>query len=157
MALDQLYVLEMDGIPAEDTIVTFLSGAARTIILRHGAPDYTPFTELRFPANAFAGDSTPDSVTVTVRPRPGLYGVDVTLSPEPRRGATITFKYPVHFSAPVAAVKRYGATGRYEQSLVVARALNPTSYGLLPSTRPASDNLEAALPGSGTYLVVAPR
>lgn len=157
LPLDQLYVLEMAGIPAEDTIVTFATGAARIIVVRHGAPDNTTFAELRFPADAWRGEGVPDSVRVTIHPRPGLYGLDVALSADAPRGATLRFKYPVHFSAPVAGLRKYGGVARYEQALAVARAVSPTTFGLLQSNRPASDNLEAALPGGGTYLVAAPR
>jgi hypothetical protein len=158
LALEQLFVLEMEGIPPEDTVVTFRTGAARSIILRHGPPDNTPFVELRFPADAFAAPVLPDSVTVTVHPRPGIYGVDITTSIEPAKGAFIRFKYPVHFSAPIAAVEKYRDVGRYERALSIVRQVGSTSnYGLLPSDRPSSDNLQAALPGSGAYLVAAPR
>jgi hypothetical protein len=158
LALNQLFVLEMAGIPAEDTVVTFRTGRARTIILRHGAPDNTTFVELRFPAEAFAAPALPDSVTVTVHPRPGIYGVDIIMSREPAPGASIRFKYPVHFSAPLAALEKYLGTGRFERALSIARQLgSAASYSLLPSDRPASDNLQAALQGSGAYLVAAPR
>lgn len=158
LPLDQLYVLEMAGIPPEDTVVTFHTGTARTIILRHGAPDNTTFVELRFPADVFGKDSLPDSVTVTVQPRPGIYGVDVRMSLEPRRGASIRFKYPVHFSAPIAALNKYGGTGRYERALAVVRQVSDSAgYGQLASERPSSDNLQAGLQGSGVYLVAAPR
>lgn len=157
LALEQLFVLEMAGIPAEDTVVTFPTGMPRTIILRHGAPDNTTFVELSFPAEAFAAPALPDSVTARIHPRPGIYGVDITMSIEPARGASIRFKYPVHFSAPIAALGQYGGSGRYEQALGIVRRMNGTRYGLLESDRPSSDNLRAALPGTGTYLVAAPR
>ena len=158
LPLDQLFVLEMAGVSPEDTVVTFHPGTARTIILRHGAPDNTTFVELRFPDDAFGKDSLPDSVTVTVQPRPGVYGVEVRMSMEPRGGASIRFKYPVHFSAPIAAVRKYGGTGHYERALAVARQVSSIAgYGLLASERPSSDNLQAALQGSGLYLVAAPR
>src|SRR5512147_1294722 len=37
----RLFVLEMSGIPPEDSIVTFAVTQPRVIILRHGAPDNT--------------------------------------------------------------------------------------------------------------------
>ncbi len=157
LPLDQLYVLEVSGVPPEDTVVTFRTGTARTIILRHGPPDNTTFVELRFPEDAFAGTGAPDSVTVTVHPRPGMYGVTVAASVSPFRGATIRFRYPVHFSAPIAALQKYGGTARYEGALRVARQLAGGNFGLLPSERPASDNLQSALPDGGVYLVAAPR
>ncbi len=158
LPLDQLFVLEMSGIPPEDTIVTFPAGLARTVILRHGAPDNTTFVELHFPADAFDAATRPDSVTVTVHPRPGIYGLTISMSAEPTKGATIRFKYPIHFSAPLAALGKYGGTKSYEQALRVARQVNGNGgYALLASDRPSSDNLRAALQGSGVYLVAAPR
>jgi hypothetical protein len=156
LPFDQLFVLEMQGIPPEDTVVTFATGSARTVILRHGAPDNTTFVELQFAADAFEAPARPDSVTVTVHPRPGVYGVAVTLSTEPARGATIRFKYPIHFSAPLAALDKYGGTRAYEQALRIVRQTNG-GYALLVSDRPSSDNLRATLPASGNYLVAAPR
>jgi hypothetical protein len=161
MLPEQLYVLEANGIPPEDTSVTFLPGQPRTIILRHGAPDNTVFAQVHFPADAFSAprDSLAprDSVKIDIRTHPGLYGVDVTMSAEPGKGATILFKYPVHFAAPNAAIARYGTRARYERALMIGIRLDSTSIGLLESERPASDNLRAAFPGSGTYLVAAPR
>lgn len=151
--LSQLYVLEMSGIPTEDTVVTFRSGLPRTIVLRHGPPDNTVFAELHFPDSVFQGGQFPDSVTATIRPRPGVYGLDLGLTATPRRGATIRFKYPVHFLAPVAALRKHGSAVRFERTLSVARRIEGERFALLPSDRPASDNLRAALPGPGTYLV----
>jgi hypothetical protein len=158
LPIDQLFVLEMAGIPPEDTVATIPTGQARTVILRHGSPDNTTFVEVRFAADAFDGPARPDSVTVTVHPRPGVYGVDLALSAEPVRGASIRFKYPIHFSAPLAALNKYGGTSRYEMALQVVRQMGAGGgYGLLPSDRPSSDNLRAGLPGSGVYLLAAPR
>jgi hypothetical protein len=144
-------------VPPEDTAVTLATGALRRIILRHGAPDNTVFAELTFPAECFAGPGTPESVTVEIRPRPGVYGIDVTSTVPPGPGAWVRFKYPVHFAAPVAALARYGSTARLERALAIATRLEGGQWRLLPSERPASDNLQAPLGSSGTYLVVAPR
>lgn len=155
--LDQLYVLEMSGVPPEDTTVTFQTGASRKIILRHGPPDNTVFVELHFPPEAFPSATAPESVTVTVHPRPGIYGVDVTTTSPPGKGSTIRFKYPVHFSAPLAGTTQYGSVLRFERALAIAALKEARVFTLMPSTRPASDNLEALLAGTGTYLVAAPR
>jgi len=153
----RLYLLEMTGIPAEDTTVVFAAGAKRTIILRHGAPDNSTFVELEFGAATFPASASPESISVTVSPRAGVYGVDLTSSVPPGRGAVIRFKYPVHFAAPLAALARYGSDFRFEQALAIAHQLDSGAFGLLPSRRPALDNLEADLRGPGTYLVVAPK
>lgn len=155
--LSELYILEMSGIPPEDTVVTFRSGQARTIVLRHGPPDNTVFVELTFPDSVFRGSPFPDSVTATIKPRPGVYGLELGLTATPRRGATIRFKYPVHFLAPVAALRKHGSAVRFERTLSVARRIEGERFALLPSDRPASDNLRSALPGPGTYLVAGVR
>jgi len=155
--VDQLYFLEMSGIPPEDTVVTFPVGQPRVIILRHGPPDNTVFVELAFPDSAFTASNPPDSVSVVVHPRPGLYAVEVTTTVELGAGATIRFKYPVHFSAPVEAVRRYGSAARYEQALAVGSLIDRKTLTLLATRRPATDNLLAALAGPGTYAVAAPK
>lgn len=153
----KLYFLEMSGIPPEDSVVTFPVAERRVIILRHGAPDNTVFAELTFPDSVFWTRNGPDSVTVVLRPRPGLYAMDLAMTVIPGRGATIKFKYPVHFEPPRDALARYGSTARFEQALAVGMLADGSNFALLPSLRPASDNLEAALPGPGTYMVAAPR
>jgi hypothetical protein len=157
LALSQLFMLEMSGIPPEDTVVTFPAGQARVIILRHGPPDNTVFAQLTFPDSVFPVNGVADSVTVVVHPRPGIYSVDLAMTVVPARGATIRFKYPVHFSAPREAIQRYGSRGRFERSLSIGVLADGTNYALLNSLRPASDNLEAAVPGPGTYIVAAPK
>lgn len=157
LPLAQLYVLEMSGIPPEDTVVTFASGRARTVVLRHGPPDNAVFVELHFPDSVFKGEQVPESVTLTITVRPGVYGLDLTSTAKLGKGATIRFKYPVHFTAPVAALARYGSTTRFERNLYVAARIEEDRFALLASDRPASDNLRSALPGPGTYLVAAER
>jgi hypothetical protein len=154
---DELFPLEVAGVTPSDTTVTFATGRPRTIILRHGPPDNTVFVELAFPAAAFAAAGTPESVTVSVAPAPGLYGLTLTSTIPPDTGARLRFKYPVHFAAPAAGVARYGSLARFERALVVLVRLDDGRWGVLPSSRPASDNLEAPLRGPGTYLLAAPR
>jgi hypothetical protein len=141
---DRVYVMEMSGIPAEDTTVTFLAGTARTILLQHGPPDNTVF-------------GGADLVSVTLSPRPGVYGLEVSLPRAPGPGATIRFRYPMHIAPPRAAEIRYGTRAKLEAALVVGRVLEGGTIGLLASSRPASDNLQAPLAGAGTYLLIAPR
>ncbi len=157
LAADALFPLEIAGVTPGDTSVTFATGQPRTIILRHGPPDNTVFVEVAFPAEGFAGAGTPESVTVAVAPAPGVYGLTLTTSTPPAAGARLRFKYPVHFAAPAAGLARYGSVARFERALVVLVRLEDGGWGLLPSSRPAADNLEAPLRGPGTYLVAAPR
>jgi hypothetical protein len=161
MLNEQLFPLEATGLLPEDTTVTFIAGQPRTVMLRHGPPDNTVFLQLNFSAGAFPvpRDSLAprDSVRIEIRPQPGIYAVDIRMNLTPEKGATIQFKYPVHFAAPNAAVARYGSRARYEKALMIGIRMDSTSVGLLESERPASDNLRSAFLGSGTYLVAAPR
>lgn len=152
---DRVFVMEVSGIPASDTAVTFLAGQARTILLQHGPPDNTVFAEVAFPRGSFPGAD--DSVTVTLRPRPGVYGLELEMPRPPGPGATIRFRYPMHFAPPRAAELQYGQRARLEAALVVGRVLEDGEIGLLVSSRPASDNLQAPIVGAGTYLLIAPR
>jgi hypothetical protein len=152
--LNAAFVLETAGPPPPDTSVAFTAGVYRTIILRHGPPDNLVFAELEFPPRAFAADSG-RPVTVGVHPRPGIYGVDVTSSLPLATGASITFKYARYFSAPARAREAYGTDVLYERALAVGRLEPGGRLGFLRSTRPASDNIRSALPGSGSYLVAA--
>jgi hypothetical protein len=152
--LDSAFVLETSGPPPADTSVTFTAGVSRIIVLRHGPPDNLAFVELEFPPAAFAADSG-RPVTVGIHPRPGIYGVDVTTSHSLARGASLTFKYARYFSAPARARAAYGSDVLYERALAIGRLQSSGKLALLPSTRPASDNLRSALPGPGSYLVAA--
>jgi hypothetical protein len=153
--LSQAIVLETAGPPPSDTAVTFRTGEPRTIVLRHGPPDYIVFAELVFPPAAF-GDSGRE-VRVNVHPRPGIYGLDLGVSQPIRGGATLTFKYARFFSAPARARAVYRSDVLFERALAIG-LLNPDgTLRLLPSTRPASDNLQTTVPGPGSYLVAAPQ
>lgn len=156
LPLDQLYVLESSGAPAADTSVTFLPGRPRTVVLRHGPPDNTVFVELVLSKDAVP-DSTGDSVHLSIGVRPGVYGVTITSAPGFVAGAVLKFKYPVHFVAPAAASAKYGNPALFEQALAIAVRQPDSLFRLLPSTRPAADNLEAPIPGPGVYIVAAPR
>lgn len=149
-------VLETAGPPPADTAVTFVAGAPRVIVLRHGPPENLVFAEVTFAPSAFHADSG-RPVQVELKPRPGVYGLELLSSVPFGEGASVVFKYPRYFSAPARARALYGSDARYERALAVGQ-LQATgqSLALLPSTRPATDNLQAALPGPGTYLVAAP-
>jgi hypothetical protein len=156
LALDQLVVLEMHGPAVVDTAVTITPGKPRIVIVRHAAPDNNVFAEVTFPATVFAGDSTRDSVVVTFKARPGIYGLTVASDAKFGKGARITFKYPVHFQAPATAITRYGTAQGFERALRIAALQDDGRYGLLVSSRPSTDNLSAPIPGPGTYLAAAP-
>ena len=149
-------VLETAGPPPSDTAVTFTAGEPRTIVLRHGPPENVVFAEVSFAAGTFHADSG-RPVKVEIHPRPGLYGIDLVTSVPFSEGASVVFKYPRYFSAPAKARAVYGSDPLYERALAIGQMLGTgQTLALLPSTRPAPDNLHAALPAAGTYLVAAP-
>jgi hypothetical protein len=88
-----------------------------------------------------------------------VYGVDIESDATLRPGvkARLVFKYPVHFSAPAGARATYGSNLLFERSLTIAYLVGEGRYRLLPSARPAADNLETTLTATGSYLIVAPR
>jgi hypothetical protein len=155
LALTRVFVLETSGPPPPDTSVTFTTGTPRTIVVYHGGESIT-FARLSFNAGAF-GDSG-RTVQVDVRPRPGIYGLELTTS-LPLRGdtAAVTFEYSRYFSAPARARQVYGNDVAFERVLAVGRVLPNNQVELLPSTRPATDNLRAALPAPGSYIVAGPQ
>jgi hypothetical protein len=125
------------------------------IVLYH-AGESIAFAQLTFEASAF-GDSG-QTVQVDVRPRPGIYGLDLTTSLPFRGGqAAVTFVYGRYFSAPVRARQVYGSDVATERALAVGRLLSESQVELLPSTRPAPDNLSAPLVAPGSYIVAAPQ
>jgi len=110
---------------------------------------------LNFPPPAFAEHGR--EVRVDVRPRPGVYGLEVATSLPIRDSATVVFKYARYFAAPARARAVYGSDVAYERALTVGHVRTGGTLALLPSTRPAPDLLQAPLPGAGIYLVAAPR
>jgi hypothetical protein len=149
-------VLETSGPPPSDTTVEFITGEPRVIVLRHGPPENVEFAEVTFPRGAFLGDSG-HMVKVEVRPRPGVYGLDVITSLPLAHEASVTFKYARYFSAPARARQVYGTDVQYERALSVGQLIpSGPLLSLLPSTRPAADNLRGPMPAAGTYLVAAP-
>ena len=155
LPLAQAIVLESSGPQPPDTAVTFTAGQPRVIVLRHGPPEHVVFAELSFPAAAFAEPGR--EVRVEVRPRPGVYGLDVATSLALRDSATIAFKYPRYFAAPGRARTVYGSDLAYERALAIGRVMPEGVLGLLPSIRPYPDMVLAPLPAAGTYLVAAPQ
>lgn len=149
----QAIVLETAGPPAADTSVTFTTGELRTIVLRHGPPENVVFAELTFPPAAFADSGR--GVQVDIKPRPGLYGVDIRISLPLRERAFLVFKYGRYFLAPARARTVYGGDVQFERALAIGQVLPDAQLALLPSTRPASDNLRAAVTTDGGYLVAA--
>lgn len=145
--------VEVGGIAPNDTVVTVARGEPRVVILRHGPPDRAEFFELILPPTVFAG-SPGDSVRVTIRPRPGVYGVELSADAEWGPGAELAFKYAVHFYPPADAVRRYRTLTEVDRRLTVARRERNGDLTLYLSSRPAPDVLRAFIPGEGTWVMV---
>jgi hypothetical protein len=155
--LGSAIVLETAGPPPSDTAVTFTAGEPRVIVLRHGPPENVVFAEVSFAPQTFHADSG-RPVRIEIRPRPGVYGIDLASSVPFSEGVSVVFKYPRYFSAPAKARAVYGSDPLYERALGVGQVLGTgQTLALLPTSRPAPDNLQAVLPAPGTYLVAAPQ
>lgn len=155
--LGSAIVLETAGPPPSDTAVTFTAGEPRVIVLRHGPPENVVFAEVSFAPQTFHADSG-RPVKIEIRPRPGVYGIDLASSVPFSEGVSVVFKYPRYFSAPAKARAVYGSDPLYERALGVGQVLGTgQTLALLPTSRPAPDNLQAVLPAPGTYLVAAPQ
>jgi hypothetical protein len=148
-------VLETAGPAPSDTSVSFVTGTARTIVLRHGPPENIVFARVTFPPEAFADSGQP--VTVGVKAHPGVYGIDLTCSLPLRAAAELTFSYARYFSAPANARQLYRSDIAYERALAIGRLLPAGQIELLSSSRPVSDHLSAGVTAAGTYLVAAPQ
>ena len=151
-----MLILEAWGSLPQDTSLMVPVDERRIVILRHGAPDNTVFAEILFPPGTFDAPDA-DSVRVTLVPRPGIYGLDVSADAPIGPGAELVFKYPLHFASPAGALERYGTDAAFERALFIGRLLDDGRVAVLPPTRPASDNLHAVLPTGGTYVVAGPR
>jgi hypothetical protein len=155
LALSRVIVLETAGPPPSDTVVSFTAGTPRVIVLRHGPPENIVFARVSFSAAAF-GDSG-QTVSVEVRPRPGVYGLELATSVPTRGGTSVEFNYARYFSAPARAHQAYRSILAYERALAVGRVLSESQIELLPSINHELDRVTAAIPGSSTYLVAAPQ
>lgn len=154
MPLDSVYQIETTGSPPADTTLSIPAGQRRVVLLRHGPPENVVFAEVTFDTAAFqAAGGSP--VSVTLRPRPGTYGVALETS-VPLREAQLTFKYAVHFLAPSGAQAKYGSDIGVERALGIGR-LQGDTVTFLATTRPVIDNLHTVIPAAGIYLVGAPR
>jgi hypothetical protein len=154
LPLPRVIVLETAGPPPSDTSVTFTAGTSRIIVLRHGPPENIVFAQVSFAAAAFPDSGQP--VTVEIRPRPGVYGLELTTTVPFSEGVTVEFDYARYFSAPARALQVYSSTAAFEQALAVGRILPNNQVELLPTTSGELDHAAAAIAGPGSYLVAAP-
>jgi len=95
-------------------------------------------------------------VELTVRVRPGVYGVDIDCKTE-TVGARLVFKYARHFEAPNAAEQKFGSATAFEHDLAIGRLNDDGTILLLPTRRPNQDNLSAPIRGNGSYVVAGPK
>ena len=153
VARDQVDLVEVGGIAPNDTVFRVLKGVARTLVLRHGPPDHAEFFELSLPATVFA-DAGKDTILVTVTPRPGIYGVDLSADADWGPGTQLAFKYAVHFFPPSGSVRRYGTLTEVAKRLTVARRERNGDLTIFYSTAPAPDVSRAFVPGAGSYEMV---
>jgi hypothetical protein len=154
LPLARVFVLEAAGIMPEDTVVTIPAGARRVVVLRRSAPDFGLFARLEFGDSALEAPPGNGTARVTLRPVPGEYGLDLEVAGKIRAGATVVFSYGSHFLAPAGARERYGSELVFEQALSVARVENNEAV-FLPTSRPGTDMVEAAITGPGRYVVGA--
>lgn len=155
MPLSRAIVLETAGPPPSDTSVSFVAGTRRIIVMRHGPPENIVFARVTFQPTTF-GDSG-QQVSVDLRPRPGVYGVDISTSIPPRSGFSVVFEFARYFSAPARALQVYRSDAAFERALAVGRQLPDNNIELLPPTDTEIDKVSAVVPGPGSYLVAAPQ
>jgi hypothetical protein len=153
----EVFILEASGVQPEDTVVSTAAGARRVVVLRRSAPDYGVFTRVEFPEAALSGAAGATVVSLTIRPRPGIFGLDLSTDGVIGDGAVIRFSYGAHFVAPAGARNRYGSNIAFEKELAIGKLSEDGRVVFLPTSRPGSDILSAPLPGPGRYLVAAPR
>jgi hypothetical protein len=154
LPLARVIVLETAGPPPSDTSVTFTAGTSRIIVLRHGPPENIVFARVSFAAAAFADSG--QSVTVEIRPRPGVYGLELSTTVPFREGVTVEFDYARYFSPPARAIQVYSTAAAFEEALAVGRLLPNNQVELLPTANGELDQAVAAIAGPGSYLVAAP-
>ncbi len=151
-----VFVLEATGAIPDDTSVAVGAGASRVIELRRSGPDYGLFARLIIPPPD-SGSAPGGPLQVTLRPRPGLYAIDLEIEGRIAPGAVIEFSYGMHFVAPAGARERYGGDLEFARALLVARQEGDSQVVFLPTRRPGSDMVRAPIERSGRYLVAAPR
>ena len=155
LPVEQVWILEQSGPSPTDTTVAFVAAEGRTIMIRHSAPDNAVYAIVDVPPGAVAAASG-DSARVTISPTPGRFGLDIA-SPGAITGEIrVTFSYATHFRAPSDASARYESPTRFEQSMGAAR-VDAGRVQFVASARPAADMMRFAVPGTGTFVLAAPR
>jgi hypothetical protein len=154
-ALTEVFLLEAAGAIPDDTTISIDADAGRVVELRRPGPDYGLFARLVIPPPDSGAARGP--LQLTLRPRPGLYAVDLDVQGTLGEGASIEFSYGMHFVAPAGARERYGGDLLFERELHLGRLEDSTRVVFLPTNRPGSDMVAGPVAGPGRFLVAAPR
>jgi hypothetical protein len=155
--LAEVFVLEAAGAPPDDTVLNVVPGTHRVIVLRRSAPDFGLFARIELGDSTLQAPTNAPAVRLTIRPRPGEYGLELEVQGGIGKGGSILFSYGTHFVAPAGAREHYGSEIYFERALAIGRVDEQGEVTFLPTQRPGSDMLRAPLPGPGRYLVAAPR
>ena len=155
--LDQVFVLEAAGSQPDDTVLQLAPGSHRVIVLRRESPDFGLFARVELGDSTLKSPGNAGSVPLSLRPRPGEFGVELESPAGLGKGGSILFSYGAHFVAPAGARERYGSDIYFERALAIGRLEANGQVVFLPTLRPGSDMLSAPLDGPGRYLVAAPR
>ena len=88
-------MLEAAGAQPEDTSLRLVPGAPRVIVLRRSAPDFGLFAKIELGDSTLrAGATSPGGeATLTIRPRPGEYGLEIEVQGTLGGGGSIQFSY----------------------------------------------------------------
>ncbi len=148
-------MLEAAGILPDDTTVTVPPGAPRIVVLRRSAPDFGLFARMEFGDSALTA-TRGDSVRIVIHPIPGEYGLDLEAPGPLHDQSKLIFSYGAHFLAPAGARDQYGSDIGFEHALAIGRVENGQVV-FLPTTRPGTDMVSAAITAPGRYLVGAPK
>lgn len=155
--LDQVFVLEAAGSQPDDTVLQLAPGTHRVIVLRRESPDFGLFARVELGDSTLKSAGSGSTVALSLRPRPGEFGLELESAAGLGKGGTILFSYGSHFVAPAGARERYGSDIYFERALAIGRLERNGEVVFLPTLRPGSDMLSAPLDGPGRYLVAAPR
>ena len=145
--------VEVGGVTPNDTVIVVRRGVGRVVILRHGPPDRTDFAELTVPATVFA-KATNDSIVVTIRIRPGVYGLELSADADWGPGTALAFKYAIHLYPPADALQHYATLTEVDRRLTMARREHNGDLTIYLTSHPAPDVIRALIPGDGTYVMV---
>jgi hypothetical protein len=152
-----VFVLEAAGSQPGDTVLQLAPGSRRVIVLRRESPDFGLFARVELGDSTLKSAGNGGSVPLSLRPRPGEFGVELESPTGLGKGGSILFSYGAHFVAPAGARERYGSDIYFERALAIGRLESNGQVVFLPTLRPGSDMLSAPLAGPGRYVVAAPR